>query len=182
MSSKDKQQMLAGELYQADDPLLIEERSRAKQRCAEFNANPDNTILRELLGSAPATLTIEPSFRCDYGYNIHLGENFYANYDLVILDVCEVRIGRNCFIAPRVSLCTAGHPVEAVPRSAGWEFGKPITLGDDIWIGAHAVINPGVTLGDRVVVASGAVVTKSFGDDVVLAGVPARVVKTIEQS
>lgn len=181
MTSKDKQLMLAGEMYQADDPLLVEERTRAKRRCADYNTQPDNAILRDLLGSTPASLIIEPSFRCDYGYNIHLGENFYANYDLVILDVGEVRIGKNCFIGPRVSLCTAGHPVEAAARSAGWEFGKPITIGDDVWIGAHAVINPAVTLGDRVVVASGAVVTQSFGDDVVLAGVPARAIKTIEQ-
>lgn len=182
MTSQAKQQMLAGERYRADDPLLVEERGRARQHCAGFNATLDKAILRELLGSAPATLTIEPGFRCDYGYNIHLGENFYANYDLLILDVCEVRIGRNCFIGPRVSLCTAAHPIEAGARSAGWEFGQAIRLGDDVWIGAHAVINPGVTLGDRVVVASGAVVTKSFGDDVVLAGVPAKVIKTIEPS
>ena len=181
MTSKDKQLMLAGEMYQAGDPLLVQERDRAKQLCARFNRDPDYDLLRELLGSAPSAMIIEPSFRCDYGYNIHLGENFYANYDLVILDVCEVRIGRNCFIAPRVSICTAGHPLEAEPRSAGWELGRPITIGDDVWIGAHAVINPGVTLGNRVVVASGAVVTKSFGDDVVLAGVPAKAVKSIEQ-
>ncbi|MBK1832841.1 sugar O-acetyltransferase [Roseibacillus ishigakijimensis] len=180
-SSPEKEKMLAGELYQANDELLITERTRAKRLCKQFNANQDDSSLRELLGTSPANFTIEPFFRCDYGSNIHLGENFYANFDLVILDVCEVRIGRNCFIAPRVSICTAGHPVAAAPRSAGWEFGKPITIGDDVWIGAHAVINPGVTLGNRVVVASGAVVTKSFGDDVVLAGVPARVIKTIPQ-
>jgi len=183
MTSKNKRLMLAGDLYQANDPLLVKERVRARQLCTRFNRDRDRdcNALRELLGSAPSALTIEPSFRCDYGYNIHLGENFYANYDLIILDVCEVRIGKNCFIGPRVSICAAGHPVKAAPRSSGREFGRAITIGDDVWIGAHAVINPGVTLGDRVVVASGAVVTKSFGDDVVLAGVPARVVKTIDQ-
>lgn len=181
-SSTQKQRMLNGELYRADDPVLVEERAHAARCCARFNAGRDDSALRGLLGSAPANMTIEPAFRCDYGYNIHLGENFYANYDLLILDVCEVRIGRSAFIGPRVSLCAAGHPVEATPRSEGWEYGKAITIGDEVWIGAHAVINPGVTLGDRVVVASGAVVTRSFGDDVVLAGVPARVVKAIDQS
>lgn len=181
-TSAQKELMLAGQLYQANDPLLVEERLESQRLCGEFNKDRDLSHLRGLLGSVPEGCTIEPSFRCDYGYNIHLGENFYANFDLIILDCCAVTIGKNCFIAPRVSLCTAGHPIEAQARSAGWEFAAPITLGDDVWIGAHAVINPGVTLGNRVVVASGAVVTKSFGDDVVLAGVPARIIRRIEQT
>ena len=182
MTSLDKDKMLAGDLYQAGDKLLASERSHAKDLCAQFNRQPRYSTLRELLGTAPRKLIIEPLFRCDYGYNIHLGENFYANFDLTILDVCEVKIGKNCLIAPRVSICTAGHPTNAKERSAGWEFGKPIAIGDDVWIGAHAVINPGVTIGNRVTIASGAVVTKSFGDDVLLAGVPAKVVKHLSQS
>lgn len=180
--SPEKDRMLAGDLYQAFDPLLVEERLEAQKWCRAFNETRDFEQLRHLLGTSPETFVIEPNFRCDYGYNIHLGENFYANFDLIILDCCPVTIGKNCFIAPRVSICTAGHPVEAGPRIAGWEFAAAITIGDDVWIGAHAVINPGVTLGNRVVVASGAVVTKSFGDDVVIAGVPARVIREIDQS
>jgi maltose O-acetyltransferase len=175
--SSDKIKMLAGELYRASDPMLLGERKTARRLCQEYNASLDPVILGRLIGSKGSRTTIEPPFRCDYGSNIHLGDNFYANFDLVILDVCEVRIGRNCLIGPRVSICTAAHPTDAATRVSGLEFGKPITIGNDVWIGAHAVINPGVTLGDRVVVGSGAVVTESFGDDVVIAGVPARVIK-----
>jgi maltose O-acetyltransferase len=108
-----------------------------------------------------------------------VGDNFYANFDCVILDVAEVRIGKNCMVAPQVGIYTATHPIDPVLRNAGKELGRPIGIGDNCWIGGHAVINPGVTLGNNVVVASGAVVTKSFGDNVVLAGNPARVVKEI---
>lgn len=132
-----------------------------------------------MLGTKPDHVFMEPTIRFDYGYNIHVGDFFYSNFDLVILDVCEVRIGHPCMIAPRVSLCTATHPLDAAKRNAGQEYGAPITIGNSAWIGTHAVINPGVPLGDNVVVGSGAVVTKSFGDNVVLGGVPARVIKTI---
>lgn len=100
----------------------------------------------------------------------------------MILDVAEVRIGKNCFIAPQVGIYTATHPLKASERNSGIEYAKPITIGDNCWIGGHATINPGVTLGDNVVVASGAVVTKSFGDNVVIGGNPAKIIKTIDQS
>lgn len=182
----EKEKMLAGELYQGWDEALTAERVMAKRLCREFNGLseelPDERrrVLKTLLGGCPAAIHIESDFRCDYGSNIYLGENFYANFDLTILDVSEVRIGRNCMIAPRVSLFTATHPLDRETRVSGLEYGKPITIGDDVWIGGHAVINPGVTLGDGVVVAAGAVVTKSFPNNVVLAGVPAKVIKTLE--
>ena len=178
--------MLAGELYQAFGEELFGERQAAKRRCREFNATTEDQlaerdrILRELLGSCGANAFIEPSFRCDYGYNIHVGENFYANYDLVILDCCEVRIGRNCMIAPRVSIFTATHPLDAATRVAGFEYARPVTLGDNVWIGGHAVINPGVTIGHNVVVAAGAAVTKDVPDGVVVAGVPARIIRRLD--
>ena len=183
----EKEKMLAGELYQAFGEELFNERQHAKKLCRVFNATTEeqmrerNAVLAELLGSCGPNAFIEPPFRCDYGYNIHVGENFYANYDLIILDVCEVRIGKNCMIAPRVSIFTAGHPLDAETRISGLEFGKPIIIGDNVWIGGHAVINPGVTIGNNVVIASGAVVTKDVPDDVVVAGVPAKGIRQLSQ-
>lgn len=182
----EKEKMLAGELYQAFGEELFGERQRAKAHCRRFNATTEDQVpereaaLREMLGSCGKNPFIEPSFRCDYGYNIHVGDNFYANYDLIILDVCEVRIGHNCMIAPRVSIFTAAHPLDAPTRISGWEFGKPITIGDNVWIGGHAVINPGVTIGNNVVIAAGAVVTRDVPDNVVVAGVPARVIRKLD--
>lgn len=186
----EKLKMLAGEFYRASDALLTAERANARRLCHAYNESvatahavegegKRESILSELLGTKPKRLHIEPRFRCDYGYNIHLGDHFYANYDLIILDVCEVNIGRNCMIGPRVSICTATHPVDSEQRVSGDEYGAPIAIGDNVWIGAHAVINPGVTLGNDVVVASGAVVTQSFQDNVVIAGVPAKVVRVL---
>jgi maltose O-acetyltransferase len=183
MSEKIK--MIAGELYRPSDEVLTNERLAARHLCHKYNSMMEalpqekDVLLAELLGTKPTEVYIEPQFRCDYGYNIHLGDNFYSNYDLVILDVCEVRIGINCMIGPRVSICTATHPLGAEPRNSGHEFGASINIGDHVWIGAHAVINPGVTIGNNVVVASGAVVTKSFGDNVVVAGVPANIIKEL---
>lgn len=180
----EKEKMLSGELYLASDPELVAERMRARRLFREYNSTTEEEterrsgILKDLLGSLAGEATIEPSFKCDYGYNIHIGENFYANFDLIILDVCEVRIGKNCFIAPRVSILTATHPVDANQRIAGLEYAAPVTIRDNVWIGAGAIINPGVTLGDNVVVASGAVVTKSFGANLVLAGIPAKPIRT----
>ncbi|MNC32530.1 Maltose O-acetyltransferase [compost metagenome] len=123
---------------------------------------------------------IEPSFRCDYGYNIFLGKNFYANFDCVILDVCPVHIGDNCMLAPGVHIYTATHPLDAETRNSGVEFGKPVTIGHNVWIGGRAVINPGVTIGDNVVVGSGSVVTKDIPANAVVAGNPARVIKMVD--
>lgn len=176
----EKEKMLPGQVYQASDPELVEERARARRIFREYNRNPDVAFLHELLGSCPAAISIEPDFKCDYGYNIHLGENFYANFDLVILDVCEVRIGKNCLIGPQVGIYTASHPIDFKQRRAGWESGAPVRLGDDVWLGGHCVINPGVTLGNNVVVASGAVVTKSFPDHCVIGGVPARILENLK--
>lgn len=179
------EKMLAGELYDPADPHLTGLRIRARQATEFFNQTSvlekplRQQILKELFGTCGETINIEPSFKCDYGCNIHVGENFYANFHCVILDVAEVRIGDNCMLAPQVGIYTATHPIDPVLRNSGRELGKPVAIGHNCWIGGHAVINPGVTLGNNVVVASGAVVTKSFGDNVVLAGNPARVIKEI---
>ncbi len=181
-AKSEKEKMLAGELYLATDATLTAERQQAGALCRQLNALPPHeeaaaraAVLRELLGTCDAAQTfIEPTFHCDYGYNIHLGTNFYANCDLVILDVCKVAIGRNCLIGPRVGIYTATHPLDARERRAGLEFGRPITIGNNVWIGGGAIINPGVTIGDDVVIGSGAVVTRDVDDGWLAIGVPAR--------
>lgn len=181
----ERENMVSGELYDPADPELVALRRAARMATEAYNRTSTDdyqervAMLKRLFGSTGDSVFVEPSFRCDYGFNIHVGDNFCANFDCVILDCAEVRIGRNCLIAPQVGIYTAYHPLEAALRVSGKELAAPISIGDDCWIGGHATINPGVTLGNRVVVASGAVVTRCFGDDVVLAGVPARVVRSL---
>ncbi|GGI15174.1 maltose O-acetyltransferase [Gottfriedia solisilvae] len=182
----EKEKMINGELYLAGDAELVKEREIARRLTREFNTTTETesrkreSILKQLFGSTGESLYIEPTFRCDYGYNIHVGQNFYANFDCVILDVCPVNIGENCFMAPGVHIYTATHPLDPIERASGVEFGKPVTIGDNVWLGGRAIINPGVTIGDNVVVASGAVVTKDVPNNVVVGGNPARVLKEIK--
>ncbi len=181
----ERMKMLAGEYYNPSDAELTALRLKARLATEEFNstsvAKPERRveILKALFGTTGKDIHIESTFNCDYGCNIHVGENFYANFGCVILDVASVEIGDNCFIAPQVGIYTATHPINAVERISGVEYGKAIKIGNNCWIGGHATINPGVELGDNVVVASGAVVTKSFADNVVIGGNPARVLKEI---
>lgn len=180
--------MLHGERYHAGDPELVKDRLNARRLTRLFNQSleTDDTqrseLLKEMFGSTGKNLYIEPAFRCDYGFNIHVGENFYANFDCVFLDVCEIRIGDNCFIAPGVHIYTATHPLNAEERISGVEYGIPVTIGHNVWIGGRAVINPGVKIGNNVVIASGAVVTKDVPDNVVVGGSPAKIIKQIDQS
>ncbi|MFC7678442.1 maltose O-acetyltransferase [Paenibacillus sp. GCM10028914] len=182
----EKEKMLHGELYNAADTELVNDRLNARKLTRLYNQTLETAeiqraaLLKELFGSTGQHLYVEPTFRCDYGYNIHVGENFYANFDCVFLDVCEIRIGDNCFIAPGVHIYTATHPLDPSERTSGVEFGKPVTIGHNVWIGGRAVINPGVTIGNNVVIASGAVVTKDVPDDVVVGGNPAKIIKKIE--
>ncbi|ENM5747952.1 sugar O-acetyltransferase [Vibrio mimicus] len=183
----EREKMLSGEYYDPSDAELVKLRLEARLLTEKLNQTSVSCldkrveIIKSLLGSTGNSIHIESTFNCDYGLNIHVGENFYANFGCVILDVAEVRIGDNCFIAPQVGIYTATHPIDPIQRNSGLEFGKPIRIGNNCWIGGHATINPGVTLGDNVVVASGAVVTKSFGSNVVIGGNPARELKEIEQ-
>lgn len=182
----EKEKMLNGELYDASDPELVADRERARRLTQRYNRTEPGEheerrdVLEALLGSLGDECHIEPPFRCDYGYNIHVGENFYANFDCVVLDVCRVEIGRNCQLGPGVHIYTATHPLDADERIKGPEYGKPVTVGDNVWIGGQAVLNPGVTVGDNAVVASGAVVTEDVPDNVVVQGNPATVVKELE--
>lgn len=182
----EKEKMLSGELYQAADPELVNDRLNARRLTRLFNQSletdhePRLELLKELFGSTGNHYYVEPSFRCDYGYNIHVGENFYANFDCVFLDVCEIRIGDNCFLAPGVHIYTAAHPLDAQERISGAEFGKPVAIGHNVWIGGRAVINPGVKIGNNAVIASGAVVTKDVPDNAVVGGCPAKIIKQID--
>jgi maltose O-acetyltransferase len=176
-----KEQMLAGELYQANDPELVAERLRAKTLCHRYNQQPvelDKQVLAELLGYE-TNAYIEAPLRCDYGYNIKLGRNFYANYNLTVLDCAPVTIGDDVFVAPNVLITTAGHPVEAGPRVAGWEFAKPVTLGNKVWLGAGVLVMPGVSIGDNAVIGAGSVVTRSIPANVVAVGNPCRVLREL---
>lgn len=182
----EKEKMLAGEYYMASDPQLVEERLEARRLTRLYNQTEEwedvrrRELLGQLLGGMGHNCYIEPTFRCDYGKNIRVGDNFYANFDCVILDVGPVTIGDNCLLAPRVCLCAAGHPTDPADRRSGKEFGKPITLGNNVWLGAGVIVNPGVTIGDNTVVASGAVVTRDLPANVVAAGCPARVIRSLE--
>lgn len=180
----EKEKMLAGELYSGADEELRAAHARAQELCYALNGNISRDerlkIAKELLGKTGEKVTIAQGFLCDYGENIEVGENFYCNYGVCILDVCKVKIGDNCLIAPQVGIYTACHPLDRQTRISGLEMGKPVTIGNDCWIGGHAVINPGVTLGDNVVVGSGSVVTKSFPSNVVIAGNPARIIRKLQ--
>ncbi len=176
--------MLAGELYDASDEELKNKHNRAVSLCLKLNEDLSDgdriKTAKALLGKCGENVWLNAGFCCDYGENIEVGENFYCNWGVCILDVCKVKIGKNCLIAPQVGIYTACHPIEREVRVSGLELGKPITIGDDCWIGGHAVINPGVTLGDNVIVGSGAVVTKSFPSNVVIAGNPAKIIRYLK--
>ena len=181
----EKEKMLLGDMYDPSDPQLAEERLHARKLARLFNETTESEaelradLLKRLFGSSGENINIEPSFRCDYGYNIHVGENFFANFDCVFLDVCEIRIGDNCLLAPGVHIYTATHPLHASDRNSGREYGKPVTIGKNVWIGGRAVINPGVKIGDNAVIASGAVVTRDVPANAVVGGNPARIIKMI---
>ena len=185
MSKTEKQKMLAGEMYNPMDPVLVKERHKARLLFQKINLlsdeeKPKRDALLYSLIKAKEGLWIEPPFYCDYGSNIRAGKNLFMNFNCCILDVAEVVFGDNCMLGPNVQIYTATHPLEAKLRNSGREFAKPIKIGNNVWIGGHAVICPGVTIGDNVVIGAGAVVTKSFPDEVFIAGNPAQIVKTID--
>lgn len=185
MNQKDR--MLAGLPYKAWMDGLSEERAVCREKIYEINHLPPREwnrlpgLLKGLLGSTGEELQINPPFYCDYGYNIQVGENFYANYNLTILDVGKVTIGDNVMFAPHVSIYTAGHPLHPETRNTGYEYGIGISIGDNVWIGGNVVILPGVTIGNNVVVGSGSVVTKDLPDNALAAGKPCRVLRSITE-
>ncbi len=178
-------QMIAGEIYDATHPDLIARLEATREAIYRFNnLNPSakdeqRAILDSLLGSHGEYFQFNQPFRCDYGTNIHIGECFFANFNLTILDEAEVRFGHHCFIGPNVSIYTACHPLEAEPRAKGLEWAEPVVIGDNVWIGGSVTIVPGVHIGSNVVIGAGSTVTKDIPDNVVVAGNPARIIKHI---
>lgn len=183
----EKEKMLAGIMYNPSDPELTEARYKARllfqkaNGLSEIQKKERDAIFNTLL-NADENLWIEPPFYCDYGSNIKAGKNLFMNYGCCILDVGPVTIGDHVMFAPNVQLYSATHPIEASARNSGKELGLPINIGNNVWIGGNSTICPGVTLGNNVVVGAGSVVTKSFPDDVVIAGNPAKIIKTINNS
>ncbi|MGF7049545.1 maltose O-acetyltransferase [Paenibacillus sp. DS2015] len=183
----EKEKMLNGKLYLAFGEELAGERQHAKELVFDYNGlrpseiEQRNSILKKLLGQTGKDFYIEPPFRCDYGYNICIGENFYANYNCIILDCAKVTIGDNVMFAPNVSLFAAGHPVEHELRNSGKEYAFPITIGNNVWLGGGVIVNPGVTIGDNTVIGSGSVVTKNIPDNVIAAGNPCKVIRSITE-
>ena len=184
----EKQKMLAGELYDSSDEELARERLHARRLTRMFNSTFENeqtnrnSLLTQLFGSLAGEPMVEPPFHCDYGYNIHLGDRFYANFDCVILDVCEVRIGRGCLLGPGVHIYTATHPLGPEKRAEGREYGKPVRIGNNVWIGGRAVILPGVSIGDNAVIAAGAVIAANVPNNMLAAGNPAVIRKRLVEA
>lgn len=177
--------MLAGDLYIADDPELARDSLRAMELTERFNRSSASEgesrrrVLEELLGSFGEGSEIRPPFRCDYGYQIHVGRRTFANFGLVALDVGRITIGDDVQIATNVQLLTPTHPTEPEPRRAKWETALPITIEDNAWLGGGAIILPGVTVGENSVVGAGAVVTRDVPRNTLVAGNPARVVRSL---
>lgn len=181
-------QMTGGEIYDATHPGLIRLLSATREKIRDFNdLRPSQTeeqqaILHELLGAHGRNMHFNQPFRCDYGRNIFIGENFFANFNFTVLDEAEVRIGDNAFIGPNVSIYTACHPLDADSRNTGVEWAEPVTIGNNVWIGGSATILPGVTIGDNVVIGAGSVVTKDIPSDSLACGNPARVIREISRN
>jgi maltose O-acetyltransferase len=181
----EKQKMLTGELYYANDPELDRERRRARRLLAQYNGtsaddrNSRLALLRRLLGAVGDGAEIQPLFACDYGYTIRIGKNAFINYNCVFLDGAPIEIGDDLQMGPAVQLYTAVHPLDRATRTAGLEYARPIRIGDGVWIGGGAIVLAGVTIGDGSVVGAGSLVRHDVPPDVVVAGNPARVIRRL---
>lgn len=183
----EKEKMLAGELYDATDEQLANERLKTRLLIKALNDTREdeveerNRILKELIPNAGEGLWLQPPFYCDYGSNIELGEKVFFNFNCVVLDVMKVTIGSRTLFGPNVQVYTATHPMDHKERAAGLEYAKPITIGEDVWVGGSVVICPGVTIGDRSVIGAGSVVTKDIPANVFAAGNPCKVIRNLEE-
>ncbi|WP_058304417.1 sugar O-acetyltransferase [Gorillibacterium timonense] len=177
---------LAGEAFCFLDPEIAAMKENARRLCKKFNEidtsdlEEQNKVIQELFGSYRNKVYMQPPFNCDVGKNIHVGEDFLTNYNVTILDVDQVRIGDFCMIGPNSIISTVNHPMTAKGRREKLSIIKPVTIGNDVWIGANCVILPGVTIGNNVIIAAGAVVTKDVPDHCVVGGVPAKFIKELE--
>lgn len=182
-------EMTSGELYDANKEFFCRKRAEAKDLCFELNfrTKPSDEkrideLVRKILGECGKNCFITPPFYCDYGFNIIVGDNFYSNHNLVILDGGKVTIGNNVFIAPNCGIYTAGHPLDYKTRNTYFEYGKSITIGDNVWIGGGVTICPGVTIGSGAVIGAGSVVVKDIPENTLAVGNPCKPVKTINQN
>ena len=180
----------AGYLYNPNGPKseLAKYRSQVQDALYEYNAmkvsaeRKRRDFLARILGKVGKRCNILPPFKCDYGFHVEIGENFFANYNLVILDGNYVRIGDNVWIAPNVGIYAAGHPLDVGDRIAGWEYAYPVTIGNNVWIGGHVAIIGGVKIGDNAVIAAGSVVIRDVPANTLVAGNPARVIRKITKA
>ncbi|HEY0372061.1 MAG TPA: sugar O-acetyltransferase [Thermoanaerobaculia bacterium] len=185
MPRTEHEKMIAGELYDPMDPELVAARERARDLCQTLNASHEREhderrrLLRELFGAGGDTVWMQPPFYCDYGSNIRLGTRVFFNFKCVVLDVCPVTIGDSTLFGPAVQIYTATHPMDAAQRRSK-EYGKPVEIGSDVWVGGGAIILPGVRIGSRAVIGAGSVVTRDVPEGVFAAGNPCRVVRQIE--
>jgi maltose O-acetyltransferase len=181
----EREKMLAGELYDALDPELVAARTRARDLCQALNASREaeqderRRILCELFGAGGDSVWMQPPFYCDYGSNIELGERVFFNFNCVVLDVCSVRIGSYTLFGPAVQIYTPMHPLDAALRRKQ-EFGKPIEIDDDVWVGGGAIVLPGVHIGARAVIGAGSVVTRDVPAGMFAAGNPCRVIREVD--
>ncbi len=180
----EKEKMLNGEYYDPEDPTLKHLRGNAEKLMDEYNRpGPKNEaqILEMMMGYRAEGISIRKPFYCDYGINIKVGRNFYANYNCVFLDVGPINIGDDVFLGPGVSLITVNHPLDPQSRREGKEYARPINIGNNVWLGADVTVNPGVTIGENTVIGSGSVVVKDIPANVVAAGNPCRVIKDVDE-
>ena len=183
----EKEKMTKGLIYDATDPQLTKDRETAEELNFKFNSLPPSKrkekdeITKQLFGKVGKNFFIRTTMYVDYGYNIEIGDNFYANHNLTILDCAKVKFGDNVFIAPNCGFYTAGHPLEAQERNTLLEYAYPITLGNNVWIGAGVQVMPGVTIGDNTVIGGGSIVTKDIPSNVVAVGNPCKVLREISE-
>lgn len=182
----EKQKMLSGVLYDAQDEELAAERLRARKLlkalndCEADNSELKDKIIGQLIPHAGKEFWLQPPFYCDYGYNIITGDQVFFNFNCIVLDVMKVEIGDRTLFGPNVQIYTATHPMDSGERAQGLEYARPIRIGDDVWIGGSAVICPGVTIGDRTVIGAGSVVTKDIPPEVFAAGNPCKVIRKLQ--